>query len=128
MYKSAVRVAAARETRSKKRLERISLLRSPRMQTLYELPEEYLKMYRKSSSLPPLDEKLSVVTQTSEPGKRQWETGRSGYTRWAVGQLLTKAGEGESWGVGSVVESAYGVGTSGDVKTLLDAESMDITS
>jgi kinetochore protein Mis12/MTW1 len=100
------------------------------MQTLEELPGEYMKMYRLASSLPPMDPKLSVVAQTSEPGKRQWETGRSGYTHWAVGQMLTKAGDGGNWGVGPVVEGAYGVGTARDVKTLLDTEgeeSMDVT-
>ena len=46
-------------------------------------------MYQIVSSLPPLDPSFSSVDLT-EPGKRQWESSKSGYLNWAVGRLLVK--------------------------------------
>jgi kinetochore protein Mis12/MTW1 len=101
------------------------------MQTLQKLPEEYLALYRSMSSLEPVDGELNAVPQTTEPGKRQWETSKGGYSTWAVGQLLesTKADE-RNWGVTPVAEAAYGVGGARDVKGMLDSEvgpDMDVT-
>lgn len=140
MYKAAVRVAGVRETRSQKRLERMEFLRAPQVQTLRKMSKEYQAMYESMASLPAPDSESNLLPQTTEPGKRQWETGNSGYANWAVGQLLTKAGDGRNWGVEAVAEEAYSckfilltlfsylvlnqisVGTARDVKALLDEE------
>ena len=65
-------------------------------------------MYQSMVSLPPLDPDANSMPQATEPGKRQWETNKTGYASWAVGQLLTKTGDGKNWGIGPVAEEAYG--------------------
>jgi kinetochore protein Mis12/MTW1 len=54
-----------------------------------------------SSSLP-----ITLV----DPGKRPWETSKTGYVNWAVGQLVerTKEEEGRSGGKGSSTFDALG--------------------
>lgn len=100
-------------------------------------------MYESMASLPAPDPESNSVPRTTEPGKRQWETSNSGYANWAVGQLLTKAGDGRNWGVEAVAEEAYSrkcksfiriyniltsflVGTARDVKALLDEETRGV--
>ena len=102
-------------------------------------------MYAEVSALPPADPPdLSVVT---EPGKRPWETSKTGYLNWAVGQLMERAKEkargeqvqsGEDGGgdgaafaegsaeVGAAVGAAYGVGRAEDVKAILKAVGGDL--
>ena len=99
-------------------------------------------MYASVSALPPADPPdLAVVT---EPGKRLWETSKTGYLNWAVGQLMERAkekaqgeqvqsgegGDGDGDGaafaegsaeVGATVGAAYGVGRAEDVKAILEA-------
>jgi len=46
------------------------------------------------SALPSLDPAaIASLTQfrLADPGKREWETSRTGYLNWAVGQLLERA-------------------------------------
>ena len=104
-------------------------------------------MYASVSALPPADSLESMGSAsapTTEPGKRPWETSKTGYLNWAVGQLMERAkekargekgGEGEGGGeggdgaafaegsaeVGAAVGAAYGVGRAEDVKAILDA-------
>ena len=52
-------------------------------------------MYQTLLSLPPLEPSFASVDLT-EPGKRQWETNKSGYLNWAVGRLLAKGDTGIS--------------------------------
>lgn len=66
-------------------------------------------MYNACSSLEPLDAAtVSTLTQVelSEPGKRPWESTKSGYLKWATERLLAKAKEQE--------------GRSGEVTNLVD--------
>lgn len=81
-------------------------------------------MYNAVSTLPPHDP-ASFQLPLPDPGKRPWETSKTGYLNWAVGQLLVRTrdggtGEGSS-AVGKVVEGAYGVGKSDDVKAAMEA-------
>ncbi|KAJ7086591.1 Mis12 protein-domain-containing protein [Mycena crocata] len=60
------------------------------------LPDRLVELHQSVSTLPKLEETtmaaLSQLSQT-EAGKRQWETGKSGYMDWAISQLLVKAKE-----------------------------------
>ena len=63
-------------------------------------------MYASVSALPPADSLESMGSAsapTTEPGKRPWETSKTGYLNWAVGQLMERAKEkarGEKGGEG----------------------------
>jgi len=48
-------------------------------------------MFESLTALPPLDPTAINQAPLVDPGKRQWETGQSGYFNWAVGQLLDKS-------------------------------------
>ncbi len=55
-------------------------------------------MFDSCSSLQPLDAAtISALTQVelAEPGKRPWESTKSGYLKWATERLLEKAKEQE---------------------------------
>ena len=69
---------------------------------------------------------------TTEPGKRPWETSKTGYVNWAVDQLMQRAkekakgeaGEGAAFAegssaVGATAAMAYDVGRAEDVKAIL---------
>ncbi|THG96909.1 hypothetical protein EW145_g7696, partial [Phellinidium pouzarii] len=60
-----------------------------------------------------------------DPSKRLWETSRTGYVNWAVGQLVARAKqsapvEGGSTAVVNAAEYAAGVGEVHDVKRLAE--------
>lgn len=74
------------------------MLEHPSLFTLSSLPDKLDAMYNACSSLEPLDAPtLSSLTQVelSEPGKRPWESTKSGYLRWATERLVAKARENE---------------------------------
>jgi kinetochore protein Mis12/MTW1 len=89
-------------------------------------------MYASVSSLPPLEPAvIASLTQfqLTDPGKRQWETSKSGYLNWAVGQLLSKArreeddeiASGNSAVTASITASLEDIGTATDLRAALDA-------
>ncbi|KDQ53724.1 hypothetical protein JAAARDRAFT_161413 [Jaapia argillacea MUCL 33604] len=132
LYTRAVRKSAVQLRHSEQRLERLSFLHSPAMDTLSTLPEQFLTMFESVSTLPPLDpssDSVSALSQLrlSDPGKRQWETNKTGYFYWAVEQLLArsreKAGQKGSASVGEAALAAYDVGQVEDVKAALEAVS-----
>ncbi|KAF9440421.1 hypothetical protein P691DRAFT_767790 [Macrolepiota fuliginosa MF-IS2] len=87
----------------------LSVLQHPSLDTLATLPHKFDTMYDTCSSVEPLDAAtISTLTQVelSEPGKRSWESTKSGYLKWATERLLAKAKEGE--------------GGSGEVTNLVD--------
>lgn len=104
------------------------------MQALLSLPNEFLSMFDAIASLPPLDPSSAVLDPGAapEPGKRPWETSKTGYLNWAVEQLMQRAKEkaknepgGSAFGEGSSAVSAaaaaaYDVGSAQDVKALLE--------
>ncbi|KAI0646680.1 Mis12-domain-containing protein [Trametes meyenii] len=120
--------------RARARLERLSFLRAPQMQALLSLPDEFLVMFDAVASLPPLDPSSAVLEPgvVPEPGKRPWETSKTGYLNWAVEQLMQRAKEkakGEAGGsvfgegssaVGATAAAAYEIGSAQDVKALLE--------
>lgn len=66
------------------------------MNLLPALPDKLQSMHHAFSGLSALDDvTINALTQLhlTEPGKRQWETSKSGYLNWAVEQLLLKAKE-----------------------------------
>lgn len=97
------------------------------MQTLITLPHEFMAMYNTLSSLPPHDSSTAdqLAPPISEPGKRPWETSKTGYLNWAIEQLISRAkdrGQGEgSSAIGTIASAAFGTAPPEDVKGLLDA-------
>ena len=65
------------------------------MQTLLALPAELEAMYAGVTSLPTLDSSAAALDLSSAavPGKRGWETSKTGYENWAVEQLMERAKE-----------------------------------
>ncbi|PPQ88391.1 hypothetical protein CVT25_011270 [Psilocybe cyanescens] len=96
----AIRTSSRQLTRAENRLSRFSPLSLPSssdspdnssLDKLHSLPPKFLQMYRTLSSLPPLDSipsAISTSTNTTEAGKRQWETSHTGYVNWALGRLV----------------------------------------
>jgi len=75
------------------------------------------------SSLPP-PETLPATVDLSEPGKRQWETNKTGYMNWVLGRLLTKGAAKEGLGHGAVDKvdlAASEVGTGEELRRALGA-------
>ena len=67
-------------------------------------------MHESASSLSPTDSSSFPITLV-DPGKRQWETSKTGYVNWAVTQLVerTKEEDGRSTGKGSSTIHALSV-------------------
>lgn len=113
-------------THSQRRLERLAFLKSPQVQTLLQLPKEFLATYDVVSSLPPYDPSAAsqLALPLVEPGKRPWETNKTGYMNWAVLQLVSRAkGGGQAAGgsaVSTVAEATSRVGKVEDIKALLE--------
>ena len=99
LYTRAVRQSAADLTAARSRLDRLSFLRSPHLQTLLALPDSFLTMFNSVSSLPPpeLQPLRPGGTEAAEleSGKRPWEMSKSAYLNWAVGQMIARAREGD---------------------------------
>ncbi|KAI8971300.1 Mis12 protein-domain-containing protein [Trametes punicea] len=134
LYTRAVRRSAKDLEQARERLDRLSFLRTPQMQALLSLPEDFRSMFDAVSSLPALDPSAAALEPGAvpEPGKRPWETSKTGYLNWAVEQLMQRAkekakgeqgggafGEGSS-AVGAAAAAAYEVGSAEDVKALLE--------
>ncbi|KAH9947995.1 Mis12 protein-domain-containing protein [Amylocystis lapponica] len=123
LYAHAVRKSAAQLAHAQQRLTRLAFLRAPPLQELGALPAAFLAMYASVSALPPPGPAPELPTP--EPGKRPWETSRSGYLSWAVEQLMQRAKEGAPGGEGSLAAgaaaaAAYGVASVADVRAVLE--------
>ena len=102
------------------RLSKLSVLSGPNGCILdHTLPAKYLAMYETIASLPPIEHSFASVDLT-EPGKRPWETSKSGYINWAVGRLLVK-GEAGSSAVDKDENLASEVGSGEDLRQALHA-------
>ena len=55
----------------------------------------------------------------TEPGKRQWETKRTGYVNWALQQLLLKGNVGERQSVDKLDSAATETATGEDLQLAL---------
>jgi len=131
LYTCAVRKSNLQLKRSRARLDHIAFLRSPQLHTFNSLPDALTMMYKSVSALPAHDP-ASFQLPLPDPGKRPWETSKTGYLNWAVGQLLVKTrdttGREGSAAVGKAVEDSYGIGTSEHVKAALELESAKDTA
>ncbi|CAA7257440.1 unnamed protein product [Cyclocybe aegerita] len=126
MLLRANRTSSRQLKQAQTRLSYLSSLSGPdgsTLETLHELPPRFVEMYNTLSSLPPLDTPASV--DTTEPGKRPWETSKTGYMNWALGRLLTK-GADQDEGAGHLAvdkldKAASIVGTSEELRRALDS-------
>lgn len=121
LYTRAVRKSRFQLKHSESRIDQITFLRSPQLQILGALPASLTQMCNEVSSLPPHDP-ASFQLPLPDPGKRPWETSKTGYLNWAVGQLLVRQGDdGRKGGsaVARVAEVVRAVGKPEDVKGAL---------
>ncbi|KAI0070123.1 Mis12-domain-containing protein [Panus rudis PR-1116 ss-1] len=125
VFNHAVQKSALQRSQSEKRLQRLSFLNQPQLKSLSSLPPAFHAMYEAVANLPPHEvENTSVLPPIVEPGKRPWETSRSGYLSWAIDTLVNKAsrdGSSSSAAVGKTAEEISQVGSSLDIKGALDA-------
>ncbi|KIK71376.1 hypothetical protein GYMLUDRAFT_33529 [Collybiopsis luxurians FD-317 M1] len=92
LYIRALRASKQQRSYSERRYERLSSILAPeKFDTLAKLPSDLSTMYNLVSKLPPLDPALIATIPAPEPGKRDWETSKAGYTNWAASQLLARA-------------------------------------
>ncbi|KAH8089874.1 Mis12-domain-containing protein [Cristinia sonorae] len=130
LFSLAARASAAQRVHAESRLTRLSFLRSPHLQSLHTLlPDSFTNMYAAVASLPPHDH--APARSPADPGKRPWETSKSGYLSWARDQLVARTkgeengdGDGDGRGqgssaVGALVASADQVARVEDVKAIL---------
>lgn len=76
-------------------------------------------MYEEVASLPPPDP-ASLQQPLPDLAKRPWETSKTGYLQWAVGQSLAHSGGDGAQGasvVSRVAEVVQAVGTTDQVKS-----------
>jgi kinetochore protein Mis12/MTW1 len=86
-------VARSQRARAEKRLDTLSFLDTPRLETLLNLPRQIEAMQESVANLPELGTSTgSALAQLrmTEPGRRLWETNKSGYFKWAIQQLLAR--------------------------------------
>ena len=115
MLAIAVRSSAYQRRQSERCLQQLAVLQHPSFPILATLPSKLEAMYTACSSLDPLDS-TTIATLTrvelSEPGKRPWESTKSGYLKWATERLLSRARDhtGEKIEVTNLVDHADHVG------------------
>ncbi|KAG7099582.1 hypothetical protein E1B28_001412 [Marasmius oreades] len=103
----ALRVAKKKRLQAEKRLDKVSTVDSQRLDILGKLPQQLMAMNNAVINLPPLDPAtIAALTQfpLNEPGKREWETSKTGYLNWAVTQLTERTREDQP-GSSAVVHS-----------------------
>ncbi|KAF4616881.1 hypothetical protein D9613_008921 [Agrocybe pediades] len=121
----AIRTSSRQLAQAEARLSRLSALASSSdttLDTLEVLPAKFIQMFNNLSSLPPLD--VSPTTELSEPGKRHWETSKTGYMNWAIGRLLVKGEGKEGVGHGAVdtmAQNAASIGADSELRRALES-------
>jgi kinetochore protein Mis12/MTW1 len=97
---------------------------------LTSLPEHVRDLFESVASLPHLDPTAATAPPLPDPSKRPWETSKTGYINWAVGQLVAKTKEQEhalragpvrSTIVENTLEQTEAVGEAKDVKNAAEA-------
>lgn len=127
MYTRAFHVSGRQRKRAEERLDQLSLLQSPSLDVLKALPKKAETMFNSVAALPPLDPAIvASINQIalSDPGKRQWETSKTGYLKWAVGQLLDKTvedGTGGRSNLDTLTERVSDVGNANSLRTAVEA-------
>ncbi|KIJ63312.1 hypothetical protein HYDPIDRAFT_29570 [Hydnomerulius pinastri MD-312] len=123
----SARLSAAQARRSEQRQNQLSFLRSPQLQELGQIPDQFESMFSAISSLPALTpESTAALTQLPlpDPGKRPWETSKAGYFDWATKQLLGKvkqqsSGPGDT-AIGDLVEFTGTIARARDMKNVVE--------
>ncbi|KAF9527645.1 Mis12 protein-domain-containing protein [Crepidotus variabilis] len=90
----SIRVANNQHALASRRLNKMSSLSSSLGQQA-SLPPNLQALYESMSSLPALSSissKFSPTSGQTEPGRRPWESTKSGYMNWALGRLLSRGG------------------------------------
>ncbi|RDB18639.1 Centromere protein mis12 [Hypsizygus marmoreus] len=122
MYTRALQVSKRQRQRAEQRLDQLSLLKSPSLDVFGALPSKHLAMFTAVSTLPPLDAStIASLSQAplADPSKRPWETSKTGYLNWAVGQLMDRTGAEGTGGGRAVVDAlAERVGDVGEADQL----------
>jgi kinetochore protein Mis12/MTW1 len=83
--------------------------------------------YNTASRLPPLDPTaIAELTQfrLTDPGKREWETSRTGYLNWAIARLIARTNEqgaGTTSAVGDAAMKAAEVANPQVIRAALEA-------
>lgn len=135
MFARAARKSGKDLEHARTRLDRLAFLRSPQMQALLALPNQLQSLHNSVASLPEIDPSSAALEPgiLPEPGKRPWETSKTGYLNWAVDQLMQRAkekakdesGEGAAFAegssaVGATAAAAYDIGRAEHVKAMLE--------
>lgn len=63
------------------------------MEALETLPEQINDLFEGIVALPHIDPTATTALPLPDPSKRLWETNKTGYVNWAVGQLVSKTRE-----------------------------------
>ncbi|KZP11929.1 Mis12-domain-containing protein [Athelia psychrophila] len=119
LYIRAARKSRLQLKHSQSQLEKIMFLRSPQLQILGALPASLTQMCEEVASLP-LPDPASLQQPLPDLAKRPWETSKTGYFQWAVGQSLAHSGGDGAQGasaVSRVAEVVQAVGTADQVKS-----------
>ncbi|KAF5318496.1 hypothetical protein D9619_011034 [Psilocybe cf. subviscida] len=126
----AVRTSARQRQHAETRLTSLSSInptsQTPAQDPLHTLPPKILAMYTTLASLSAhaplntIDVPARAPSAQADPGKRQWETSRTGYLSWAVGRLVERA-EGTADASGANMDEMGAGVTGGAGKAAVDA-------
>ncbi|KDR78407.1 hypothetical protein GALMADRAFT_20169, partial [Galerina marginata CBS 339.88] len=136
----AIRTSTRQLTHAESRLSSLSHLSSlappspsssrqnPPQTPLATIPPRFLEMYQalSSPSLPPTSSLPPPASGSAGSGKREWETGKTGYVNWALGRLLVKGqGQGQSPSPGhtpvdKLDRAAASVGSGEEIRAALE--------
>ncbi|TFK94976.1 Mis12-domain-containing protein [Polyporus arcularius HHB13444] len=134
LFTRAARRSAKDLEYARTRQDRLAFLRAPQMQALLALPDQLQALHGAVESLPEIDPSTAALEPgiLPEPGKRPWETSKTGYVNWAVDQLMQRAkekakgeaGEGAAFAegssaVGATAATAYDIARAEDMKAIL---------
>lgn len=72
------------------RLDRLSFVQPDMLRSLHSLAADMDALQSGVSTLPPIDP-TNADMPGLEPGKRQWEIGKTGFLNWARAQLIQHA-------------------------------------
>ncbi|KAH9955837.1 Mis12 protein-domain-containing protein [Russula dissimulans] len=83
----ATRASRRHAKQAQVRLDRLSFIQPDQLRALHGLTKDFDALYARESVLPAFNP-ANVDVPGLEPGKRQWEVGRTGYLSWASAQLI----------------------------------------
>ena len=131
----AVRISNIQQKLAESRLLRVEFLTSPTLDVVSSIPDQLSDLHASMAELPVLDPAaIAELTQfqLTDPGKRQWETSKTGYLNWAVDQLLARVrrqeGAGGSTAASELVTQVHDIATAEDLKATLEVEKQGPTS